>query len=69
MPKAVAGIIPKREFKQVLGATKAEALARYPVFHARVEREIAEAKLSAARTAGAHSPSTPEREAYAVSVV
>ena len=30
VPKAVAGTIPKLEFKRVLWATKAGALARYP---------------------------------------
>lgn len=41
IPKDLATIIQKREFKKKLGATEAEALKIYPQFHAQVEREIA----------------------------
>ena len=60
VPKAVAGIIPKREFKQKLGDTEKEALRAWPVYHAQVEREIEEARRRAASSEGTQT----EREAY-----
>lgn len=60
VPKVVAGIIAKREFKRKLGDTEREALKAWPIFHAQVEREIAEALRQGAKAA----PTQTEREAY-----
>lgn len=62
---AISKIIPKREFKEVIGETEREALAAYPRFHAQVEREIANAKRRLARADAASQPGASEREAYA----
>lgn len=60
VPRAVAGIIAKREFKRKLGDTEREALRAWPVYHAQVEREIAQALRQGAKTAATQT----EREAY-----
>ena len=65
VPKEVAAVITKREFKRKLGDTEKEALAAYPRYHAQVEREIAEAKAAIARSARATNPEASDREAYA----
>ena len=44
VPKDVADIIAKREFKKVLGSTETEALRQYPRIHDAVERQIASAR-------------------------
>lgn len=53
VPKDLSSVILKREFKGKLGDTEREALASYPGFHAKVEREIAAARKSADTTAAA----------------
>ncbi|MDO9639816.1 MAG: tyrosine-type recombinase/integrase [Pseudotabrizicola sp.] len=65
VPKDVAEVIAKREFKRKLGDSQRAALAAYPRYHAEVEREIAEAKLGRARTKGVANAKLSEREAYA----
>lgn len=61
VPKDVAGVISKREFKKILGDSERSALAAYPQFHAQVEREISLAR----RQAGARSHfDLTELEAY-----
>lgn len=65
VPKDVAAIIHKREFKRKLGTTEREAVAAYPRYHAEVEREIAEAKLGWARSEAASGAGATERDAYA----
>lgn len=65
VPKDVAGIIAKREFKRKLGETQKEALATYPHAHAAVEREIEEARRRLALSDAASLSSASEREAYA----
>ena len=64
VPKAVSAIITDREFKKVLGETEREALAAYPRHHAKVENEIAEAKLGRVRSDAASGAKATEREAY-----
>lgn len=46
VPKDLSEVFLKREFKGKLGDTEREALAYYPAFHAKVEREIAAARRS-----------------------
>lgn len=65
VPKDVAEVIAKREFKRKLGDSQRVALAAYPLYHAEVEREIAEAKLGRARTAAVVNAKLTESEAYA----
>lgn len=65
VPKDVAEVIAKREFKRKLGDSQRAALAAYPRYHAEVEREIAEAKLGRVRSGLANSGQATEREAYA----
>ncbi|MFN4154805.1 MAG: hypothetical protein ACK4HF_09130 [Paracoccaceae bacterium] len=65
VPKGISGVVTKREFKEKLGDSEREALAAYPRFHAKVEREIAEAKLGRVRAASAANAKLSEREAYA----
>ncbi|MCV2863332.1 tyrosine-type recombinase/integrase [Albidovulum sediminicola] len=65
VPRDVAAIITKREFKRKLGDSEREALAAYPRYHAQVEREIADAKLRLAGAVAASQPGASEREAYA----
>jgi hypothetical protein len=65
IPKDVAEVIMKREFKRKLGDSDWEAIAAYARYHAAVEREIAEAKLGRVRSEVARSPQASEREAYA----
>lgn len=65
VPKEVSPLITKREFKHKLGDTNREALAAYARYHARVEQEIAEAKLRLARSEAANLPGASERDAYA----
>ena len=65
VPRDVAAIITKLEFKRKLGHSEREALAAYPRYHAEVEREIAEAKLGRVRTESASKPGASERESYA----
>ncbi|SNR23306.1 hypothetical protein EYF88_02410 [Paracoccus sediminis] len=60
VPKDIARIISKREFKRKLGDTEKVALFAYPQYHAQVEREITKARQQAALGA---DPTT-EREAY-----
>lgn len=64
VPKAVSGIITKREFKQKLGDTEREALAAYPRVHARIEQEIALAHRRMALGEEAQRPRATERQAY-----
>lgn len=65
VPKDVSEVITKREFKRKLGESERQALAAYPRYHAEVEREIAEAKLSRVRAEAAANGELSEREAYA----
>lgn len=65
VPKDVAGVIMKREFKRKLGESEREAIAAYARYHATVEREIAEAKRGRVRSEVAGSAQASEREAYA----
>lgn len=53
VPKEVAALVSKREFKRKLGDSRKEALAAYSRCHAEVEREISEAKRLLARSATA----------------
>ncbi|WP_158409546.1 tyrosine-type recombinase/integrase [Devosia psychrophila] len=62
VPKEVANVILKLEFKQLLGETERSALAAWPRYNAQVEREIADAQRSLTRAAG--SGITTDREAY-----
>lgn len=55
VPKDLSAVILKREFKGKLGDTEREALAAYPGFHAKVEREIANARRSAETATAAES--------------
>ncbi len=63
VPKAIAEVVGKREFKGKLGDTEKQALLAWPRFHAAVEKQIDEAM--SAPSVGAASPSTTERAAYA----
>lgn len=65
VPKDVAGVIMKREFKRKLGDSEREAIAAYARCHAAVEREIAEAKRGRVQSEVAKSAQASEREAYA----
>lgn len=65
VPKDVAAIITKREFKRKLGDSRREALAAYPGHHAAVEREIAAARKRISQTAVVNNGSTTDFEAYA----
>lgn len=65
VPKDIAAIITKREFKRKLGDSQKEALKAYPRYHAQVEREIAAARQRLALSASASSSEVSEREAYA----
>ncbi|MGY9048033.1 MAG: tyrosine-type recombinase/integrase [Rhodobacterales bacterium] len=65
VPKDVAAVITKREFKRKLGDSQREAVAAYARCHAEVEREIAEAKRGRVRSELAKSAKASEREAYA----
>ncbi|MCL7466729.1 hypothetical protein [Phaeovulum sp. NW3] len=53
VPKDLSAVILKREFKGKLGDTERDALAAYPTFRAKVEREIADARRSAETNAAA----------------
>ncbi|ETD90445.1 hypothetical protein U713_05385 [Rhodobacter capsulatus YW2] len=64
VPKEVASVITKREFKRKLGDSEKAALAAYPRYHAEVEREIAEAKQRLSGSVAASSASASDREAY-----
>lgn len=66
VPKAVAEIIDKREFKRVLGDTEREALKVYPKFHAEVEQAIEKAKRQAGQEAAAERGELTERQAFAL---
>lgn len=65
VPKAVASLILKREFKAKLGDSKKEALTAWPSVHARVEREIAAAEERLAISLALENGMASEREAYA----
>ena len=65
VPKDVSEVITKREFKRKLGDSQKEALAAYPQFHAKVEREIEAARKRIAGAEAASGPNASEREAYA----
>ncbi|AOZ69951.1 hypothetical protein LPB142_11965 [Rhodobacter xanthinilyticus] len=65
VPKAVSGIITKREFKGKLGDTEKEALKAWPGFHAKVEREIAAAKRRLATAEAALRSDASDSAAYA----
>ncbi len=65
VPKDVAAVITKREFKRKLGDSEREAIAAYGRFHAEVELEIAEAKRGRVRSELAKSAKASELEAYA----
>lgn len=65
VPKEIAGIITKREFKRKLGVSEAEALAAWPRYHAEVEREIANARRRLTLAEAVAKGSVSEREAYA----
>lgn len=60
VPRDVAGIISKREFKKKLGDTEREALRVWPQYHAQVERELVQAR----RQVALGSDPQTEREAY-----
>lgn len=62
VPKNVAGIITKREFKRILGETGKEALAAYLIYHAQVEGEI---ELARKRIGQAGAVPASDLEAYA----
>lgn len=64
VPRDVAAIIAKREFKRKLGDSERESLAAYPRYHAQVEREIEAARRRLALSDAASSPTASEREAY-----
>ncbi len=66
VPKAVAEIIGKGEFKGKLGDSEREALASYPRFHAQVEQTIATALERKAREGAADRGEVTERQAYEV---
>ncbi|MCO8143663.1 hypothetical protein NHN26_00365 [Rhodovulum tesquicola] len=68
VPKQVAEVITKREFKKKLGDSKKEALAAYPRFHAEVEREIAKALHQVEHGEAADRGKATEREAYQVAL-
>lgn len=68
VPKAVAKVITKGEFKRVLGDDKREALKAYPQFHAEVEREIAKALATLEQGSAADRGDVTEREAYKVAL-
>lgn len=65
VPKELAGTIPKREFKRVLGDTERAALIAWPRYHAEVERQIAQAQRSLAATQGTAAEAPTQREVYA----
>jgi len=64
VPKSVAEVIAKREFKGKLGDSEREALAAYPRFHALVEQEIANALQDGAQSWAADRGLLTERQAY-----
>jgi integrase len=64
VPKDLSSVILKREFKGKLGDTEREALAAYPGFHAKVEREIAVARQSADKAAAAERGELSELQLY-----
>lgn len=64
VPKSVAEVIAKREFKGKLGDSEREALAAYPRFHSLVEQEIASAVQSISQTWAADRGLLTERHAY-----
>ncbi|WP_165802822.1 site-specific integrase [Pelagivirga sediminicola] len=66
VPKEVAQVIGKGEFKGILGDSRNEALAAYPKFHAVVEREIAKANEQAGGAVAADRGELTEHEAYPV---
>lgn len=65
VPKDVSAIITKREFKRKLGDSEKEAVKAWTIYHAQVEREIAEAKRRAVMLDAGVVGSLTEREAYA----
>lgn len=65
VPKDVAEVITKREFKRKLGDSRKEATGAYLRYHAQVEREISAARQRLALSAAASSSEASEREAYA----
>lgn len=66
VPKAVAEVITKREYKGKLGDSEREALAAYPRFHAQVEQEIANALRGRLLDRTADRDLLTERQAYDV---
>ncbi|WP_415183261.1 tyrosine-type recombinase/integrase [Phaeovulum sp.] len=68
VPKAVAEIISKLEFKGSLGDSEREALAAYPRFHAQVEKEIADAIQGGAQSVAADRGDLTERQAFEVAL-
>lgn len=64
VPKHLSSVILKREFKGKLGDTEREALAAYPAFHAKVEREIASAQRSAETNAAAERGDLSDLQLY-----
>lgn len=64
VPKAVAAVITKREFKAKLGDTQNEAASAWHTIHARVEREIAEARRRITQGAAVAAGLGTDREAY-----
>lgn len=66
VPKDLSTVILKREFKGKLGDTEREALAAYPAFHAKVEREIADARRSTEVKASAERGELSELQLYKV---
>lgn len=66
VPKAVAHIIGRGEFKGALGDTEREALAAYPRFHAQIEQQIAKALQGGAQSVAADRGELTERQAYEV---
>ena len=66
VPKDLSAVILKREFKGKLGDTEREALAAYPAFHAKVEREIADARRSTEVKASAERGELSDLQLYKV---
>lgn len=64
VPKHLSSVILKREFKGKLGDTEREALAAYPAFHSKVEREIANAQRSTETYAAAERGDLSDLQLY-----
>lgn len=65
VPRTVATLITKREFKQKLGDTEREASVAWARYHAQVEREIAAAQKRLAQGEAAKDDNATDHQAYA----